>query len=166
MATIQSRARDEGADINTTEEVVLYRPVLFTDVNSNKHVLLEQLLYWKAGAKPGTDPNDSRKTTIPGVAGDWVFVLGGPLSRPYDSAVDQTYNFNAAPSPEYSDVSFAYYLAHEAHRAYIEQTMLLNAPYAAQRNTDWFTLNPPSNDEAFIETPLPVEAVPPINYGV
>lgn len=166
MAAIQVRARKEGDDVNTTDEIVLYRPVLYTDDNTNLHVLLEQLLYWKAGSKPGTDANDPRKTAVPVVTGDWIFVLGGPLSRPHDADIDITYNFNALPSPEYQDISMAYYIAYAAHEEYIKQTMLLNPTYALQRNTDWFTSNPPTNDEAFVEVPLPVEAVPPVNYGV
>lgn len=166
MAAIQIRTRDEGADINTTDEVVQYRPVCFTDSNNNVHIIIEQLLYWKAGSKGGMDPADPRKVVLPGAPGEWIFLLGGPLSRPYDPDTDPIYNYDATPSPEYQDVSWAYYTAYAAHEAYIQSITIQNPAYAMQRNADWFASNPISNDEAFVETPLPVEPVPPIDYGI
>lgn len=151
-------------DNDTT--AVLYRPIVISNPDGTQRGFLEVLKYWLAGSRGGMDPDDSRKTTLPAVpdpASEWLYVVGGPLSRAFDPDTESTYNFDGPIKTEepYFDISWAYWTGYQTFLAANEQAMALNHPYAIQRHIDWVTNNPPSNDEAWVETPLPVESIPP-----
>lgn len=151
----------EMKDNDTT--AVLARPIVETQADGTLFGYIEVLKYLLAGSRGAMDPDDPRKTTLPSVpdpASEWVYAIGGPLSRPFDPDVETTYNFNGTPTPGRQDVSWAYWTGYSTFLAANEAAMLKNHPYAVQRHKDWVTNNPPSNDEAWVETPLPVEPIP------
>lgn len=145
---------------------VLYRPFVIMNADGTMRGQTEVLKYWLAGSRADMDPADIRRTTLPGVpdpASEWVFVVGGPLSRDFDPDIENTYDYNAAPriDEDVRDVSWAYWTGYQIFLAANEEAMHVNHPYAIQRHKDWVTNNPPSNDEAWVENPLPVEPIPP-----
>lgn len=149
-------------DNDTT--AVLIRPIVETQADGTLFGFLEVLKYLLAGSRGGMDPLDTRKTTLPGVpdpASEWLFTVGGPLSRAFDPDIDLTYPINATPIVGRQDVSWAYWTGYQTFLVANEEALRVNHPYGVQRHIDWVTQNPPSNDEAWVETPLPVESIPP-----
>jgi hypothetical protein len=152
--------------IEDGKSALLERPVCFTDAQGRCRIELERIKYWLAGSRGGMDPDDPRKQSLPGIAGEWIFVVGGPVSREYDDAA-LTYKHDGVirTDEEVMDISWAYFDALTAHYEYLKTAMVINPKYAQLRHAQWQAQNPMTNSEAFNETPLPIESIPPFVLG-
>lgn len=158
MADFQITMKDN----NTT--AILVRPFAIVPAVGVPVIEMEVLKLWLAGSRGAMDPADPRKVTVTGLTGEWVFVVGGPISREYDSENDLTYDFSGPMRSDVAaqDISWAYYSGALAFEAALAQAKIENPPYANVKRDEWFTSNPLSNDEAWVEVPVTIDPIPPL----